>query len=81
MKYSEINAFLTFFLFIQVICTTGLLKTELIYWCLLRAILAIHIYRKANHTSNTGLQPNPQAEVTTKAVDIIVVHLITNTTK
>ena len=33
----------------------------------------------ANHTSNTGIILNPaEAEVTTKTVDIVVVHLKTN---
>ena len=32
----------------------------------------------ANHTSNTGIKPNPEAEVPTKNVDIAVVHMITN---
>ena len=33
----------------------------------------------ANHTLNTGIIPNPaEAEVTTKTVDIEVVHLIMN---
>ena len=37
------------------------------------------IYRSyAKHTSNTGIKPNPEAEVTTKTVDIVVMHLITN---
>ena len=32
----------------------------------------------ANHTSNTGIKPNPEAVVTMKTVDIAVVHLIAN---
>ena len=33
----------------------------------------------AGHTSNTGMKPkpNPEAEVITKTVDLVVVHLIT----
>ena len=37
------------------------------------------MYRSyADQISNTGIKPNPEAEVTTKTVDIVVVHLITN---
>ena len=30
----------------------------------------------ANHSSNTGINPNSEADVTTKNVDKVVVHLI-----
>ena len=46
---------------------------------MLEVALAGRIYRSyANHTSNTGIKLNPEAEVTIKTVDIVVVHLITN---
>ena len=41
---------------------------------ILRVALAICIYRScANHKSNMGIKPNPEAEVTTKTVYIVVV--------
>ena len=42
--------------------------------------MASRVYRScANPTSNTGIIPNPaSAEVTTRTVDIVVVHLIMN---